>query len=974
MKHVLAHSHAHLDSETPSPQKTKSKPKAQPNAILEFVLNAESGEKKWEAGIKYWFQQNVPGHQTEECSMSGGPGAPDGYTAGWLVLELKGKQKCWIEGFFEGLARKEYSFQLLVVAAQNILLVFPGPNAQPKEWDADKTQEWNALVKETHAFKGSASAAGKKLASSHRAKSHRILKFAIFKWAPDLTGSLFPANQTKNEALQAFKHLVTSIDTNNARIEITHRNFCLILKSLLPFFDAADKKFEVVHGFFRCLSFWNPKYVPVASEEPAETDRVVLGAGHFEGLLPDARDEFISAIQRYEVRKPEKARFYAHYDKAIDAVDHLYRANHGIFFTNEYLARLAITLAEKHVGSLAEKYIVFDPACGSGNLVTSWNHHLDLRHKVVSEISHVLLKAFELRLQDKSKEKKKGVTIIPKTSTGQGLNFVNRDAASYLKIINGELKNKGHKLNKPLAIICNPPYRNQKNIKDEFYKYEVHPSLVNIAGKDATNELFVAFLSQIAEVCRLAEEADFPPNSIALLFTTTVWLTGKASYKKIKDHFLSRFQERMGFVVSSNEFFDVSKKKWPLLCTLWEYQPDADLDPTRPIAFRNLIDLKKSDLKELANDKVDAFDDLTHWGGDELFYPRLQRLLKTKEGPSIHYNASMVKLKDNIPPQNGDGNCQIGADLIERRAILGGLCFPTDKQIKERRTKFTKRVLPVYTKNREEGTKLPLPSFVVHGHPSGECIGFTEGKQPFRTKRPYLNDGKRLFFMLDTRFIKIGTSQCFSGPPPKRGHTIAALGPKEQNLIIGYAMAKSLAGNYRVQYEQFDMWLPKGSPADMLELLELAVAFLYSYNSCIECEIPKDHPTKGVGRTFVTNPLSPNSDTIWEKLLRPIVQYGSTQPAKSAVAANDKLYQTWKEWISDHPAYRAKAPLAVYSHTDNRIPLDGWGLFQIGQEVELFLKDEQVLHTVNAERKKAVNELKVQIRKTLEEKLNYWAK
>jgi hypothetical protein len=176
----------------------------------------------------------------------------------------------------------------------------------------------------------------------------------------------------------------------------------------------------------------------------------------------------------------------------------------------------------------------------------------------------------------------------------------------------------------------------------------------------------------------------------------------------------------------------------------------------------------------------------------------------------------MVKLKDNITPQNGDGNCQISVELIEIRAVLGGLCFPRDKQIKQRRAKFTKRVLPVYTKDRVEGTKVRLSSFVVHGHPFGECIGFTEGKQPFRTKRPYLNDGKRLFLMLDTRSIKIGTSQCFSGPPPKRGHTIASLGPKEKNLIIGYAVAKSLAGNYRVQYEQFDMWLPKGCPADML--------------------------------------------------------------------------------------------------------------------------------------------------------------
>ncbi|MBK7962551.1 MAG: hypothetical protein IPK04_15980 [Bdellovibrionales bacterium] len=277
---------------------------------------------------------------------------------------------------------------------------------------------------------------------------------------------MIPASQTQDEAIQNFRHIVTSFDSKTARVEITPKNFSAILESLLPYFDSTlEKQFEVVHGFFRSITYWNKRHIPLLSEDPSELDRVYFGAGYFEGLKTETRDDFIKSVQQYEIIETDKSKFYAHYDRAIDAVDPDYRANNGIYFTNEYLARLAITLSERYLGSISDKYIVFDPACGSGNLVTSWNHHLDLRHKVVSEISPILLKAFELRFQGKSSERKRGFTIIPKTSSGEGLNFVNQDAASYLEKINKELKDSGHKLNKPLAIVCNPPIEIKRILK-----------------------------------------------------------------------------------------------------------------------------------------------------------------------------------------------------------------------------------------------------------------------------------------------------------------------------------------------------------------------------------------------------------------------------------------------------------------------------------------------------------------------------
>ena len=642
--------------------KKNSKEEISDDVILKFINNADKGEKKTEVGIKYWFEQTIPGYKTEEGK--GSKGSPDGYTPGWLLLELKSKESDWVEGLFEGLSRKELSFKLLVVVCHKTLMVFPNRYDMPEDWDKNKKQEWNRIVTQAHNVPGAPSVIGKKIAKTFKGKSYILRSYAIFKWSTNKELS----HQSYEHAIKAFKRLVTSFDPSKARINISPNNFSRVLKSLLPFFnDDLSERFEAVHGFFRCMSYWNKSNKAIASEDPSERDRVYLGAAYFKALKPSSRQQFIEAINRYEVLEPNKARFYAHYDKAIDIVDPEYRANNGIYFTNEYLARLSITLAEEHLGSIAEKYIVFDPACGSGNLVASWNHHLDLRHKVVSEISPLLLQAIELRFQNKSIEKSKGFTIIPKTDTGEGLNFVDRSADDYLSVINKELKKRNEKLKKPLAIICNPPYRNQKNIKNEFYKYDVHDSLVNIAGKDASNELFVAFLAQISEICRLAEDHQIPPNSVVLLFTQTAWLTGKSSYKQIKSYFLKYFVEKMGFIVNSSEFFDVNKK-WPLMVTLWQYEPKGNLDPNRRIKLKNLVDLQKGELKELINDKKD-YDDLSNWGNDEIFIKRLNKLLKAKSGDPIVFNAEVDKIKSAMPPQSGDGNKEISKSMIEKKSI-----------------------------------------------------------------------------------------------------------------------------------------------------------------------------------------------------------------------------------------------------------------------------------------------------------------
>lgn len=952
------------------------------DALLNYLHFAVKGEIKIQSGIKYWFEQNIDGHTSEETFESG---RPDGYTPGWLVLELKGKQQDWIEGFFQGLVRKELSFKLLVVACHNTLLVFPGRSYIPEDWSSTKKKNWKELLLDIEKEKGPASTVAKNLVKKFKANRTRYLEFTLFEFFQERDGG-FKLQQDPSETIKSFKRLITSHDPSDARIEITPKNFSSILKSLLPYFDKSlNKQFEVVHGFFRCLSYINKSYTPIIPDNPEDEDKIYLGGGVFEGLVSEERASFVEVLNRYEVRRPEKSQFYAHYDKAIDAVAPDYRANHGIYFTNEYLARLAITITENHIGSLGDQYLVFDPACGSGNLVTSWNHHLDLRHKIVSEISPVLLKAFELRFNNSSTEMKKGFTIIPKTTSGEGLNFVSQSADKYLKRINSELEASGHHLNKPLAIVCNPPYKNQKDIKSNFYEYEVDESIVKIVGKDGANELFVCFLAQIAEICRQAEGHELPPNSIVLLFTHTGWLTSKSAYKKIKDYFLERFKFTDGFIANSTEFFDVDQS-WPLAVTLWQYNKNHTENKNQKIVLNNLMDLKRSDLKELVGDEHNDFDDLSKWGTDQVFRKRLMKLLDKVSKGDACFNIEVDKIKDHLPPQAGDGNRSMSKEMMENDFFLGGLCFPTEKQFKDREEKYLSTIVPIHEENKKieaaikkakdvkqknKLKKKKYPSYVVCGHPHGKNIGFTEGKQPYRTDRDFPNDGTHLFFLMDTRFHKMNTSQCLSGVPPKRGHVINNLDDSSKNLIISYSMAHSLAGKVPMNFNQFDMWLPVMTGMQKQVLFEICGALLFSLNSCLECEIPANHPEKESKRAFVTNPLSPSPGTFWTTKLFPLIKNTQINEAKRVIDITNDIYKEWKKFITLNSAYKAKSKHIVYSHKVNKTPLDGWGLYQIEQEIKVS-EIEGKISSLFEQRRIAIKDLKNVISDYLEKKLSYW--
>jgi len=154
-------------------------------------------------------------------------------------------------------------------------------------------------------------------------------------------------------------------------------------------------------------------------------------------------------------------------------------------------------------------------------------------------------------------------------------------------------------------------------------------------------------------------------------------------------------------------------------------------------------------------------------------------------------------------------------------------------------------------------------------------------------------------------------------------------------------------------------------------LLELSAAFTYGQNSCIECEVPANHPEVGAKRSFVTNPLSNNKNTFWRKKLYPSIKNSQISEVIELISSLDLVYKEWRDYIQNNPGKKAKAKLAIYTHPRNKTFLDGWGIFQIEKEV-IASKIEGPLHEAIENKKEKMKSLKIKINSFVSTDLDYW--
>ena len=513
--------------------------------LVEYI--SQSQEKADEDKILHYFRSLYPNF-TRQKEAKGA----DGYVSGHFVLELKGRRNDWLSGFFQGLSYKykgDLNFSLIVVASKDFLAI----------WDIKRVG--NSILSDILELSKSEAPnkVGKELAKKYKDQKDSIFKKAIFKFKNNLLEKDSPDREIERFETTLKKGKIV-------RQKVTITKFDDILKQMKVFFDPKNPR-KTVRAFYSMLFSWSENSTLKISNR--NVHQATLEGEVIEGLDPGKRLKFKDFVESHYIYLHDNENiddFFAKYDIALDAVDKDFRKKHGIFFTDLDLSKFAMWFVRKKLGDIGKNYLVIDPACGSGNLITNWKSPLELRHKVVSEIESELLYIVERRMKGDAWHNGK-FTVVPKVSEGEGLNFLNRSAEDYLKILTKYLKKKGQSPDKPIAFLCNPPYqgRNNKSISDVEYK--IDKTILDIIGSKP--ERYCSFLAQMRLICKEAKDKGLPENSILLLFTKTAWLTQRKSYEKIRKEMLNVFEDMDGFIVNGKNFFDI-KGKFPIAFTIWK--------------------------------------------------------------------------------------------------------------------------------------------------------------------------------------------------------------------------------------------------------------------------------------------------------------------------------------------------------------------------------------------------------------------
>jgi hypothetical protein len=615
-------------------------------------------------------------------------GRADGYVPGSFVLELKGSTSEWTSGLFQGLAyrNKGLDFSQIVVAAKNFLAV----------WLVEDLPE--SIREEVLAASGAPNRIGADFARRYASRRHDLLRLATWN-SGELTGALFQQPELVAERIKSFENTLKK--GRKVRLKITLNNFTAVLKEMKEFFDPA-RPVKTVRAFYSMLYGWTETATIQLSDKV--NHKAALGGEVITDLVPATRRQFKDYVENryvYLAAGENEDDFFARYDEALDAVDRNFRIRHGIFFTDRDLSKFVMWLVKKHIPDLGKNYLVIDPACGSGNLVTNWRSPLELRHKVVSEIEPELLFAVERRMLGDQWHNGK-FTVIPKVDENRGLNFLKPSAEEYLEEIRTYLAEKGQKPDRPLAFLCNPPYKNdddrlayQKSDTAELdvgIGYKIHDSIVKVTGTDASSERYCCFLAQMKLICDAARSNGLPDDSLLLLFTKSAWLTRRPMFEAIRTHMLGAFDHVTGVLVKGNEFFDVNGS-WPVAFTLWRYRRKGEkLDERRSIPLLDLTWVTKKQL--------------THVPWDNL--PEMEEACG-----SILHQANEV---------------QIGVERINIRDWVGVAMtdFKRDRRASEKNARVVGG-LPL-NDDRNELKK-------AHGETDGRFIGFMDDLTPCRVKK-----------------------------------------------------------------------------------------------------------------------------------------------------------------------------------------------------------------------------------------------
>lgn len=812
--------------------------------LKEYVIKGRS-ENASNHHVYPFFQKIFPKDKFKRESEAAGC---DIYIVGILAVELKTHEAEWLQGFFQVLHynKKGLSFSAVSVITNNFIGL----------WRlADLPSEVTAIILNTDANK-SANEVGKINANKcNKALKQKILDCVYFSYNKEQP--LFI-----DAKLYEFEEKLQHLDV--LRNQINPNNFLRKIGLLNNYFNDPIK---AIHCFYTMLPFWDTtSKIPDArvSEQNILWLNCKNGSKASESFEVEAKyhKDFRKFVESHYVFTNDADGisidyYFSRLDEVLAEHNPEYVKQHGIFFTDINLSRFALWFIREKYGEkkLSDKYIVIDPAGGSGNLVSSWRRN-HLKYKIISEINPDLLRTIELRLTHDPVQIQQGYSIIPKISENKGLNFIDKSASDYYNIINSYLEAEGKVIDKTFAFLLNPPYKNTK--ENECFRkatnsnYSINEDLSKFAGGEAEKERYLAFLSQIVGISNLqvGRNPDFVP--IIMIFTPTAWLLPRKPYVKFRNNFDKYFKYEKGFIINGNEYFrDIGC--FPIAFTIWRYNFKKSGNHNNIIVY---------DYTHLINKDL-----IINWESSlETLNSKINAMLRGSKIINLSHNIDHIR----------DWSKLVFYDFIRD---------PTKSEIKSNKIYGG---LPLKDARRKDNKK-------TYGIPNATYIGFMDNCTPVRVKvkddiRFQKGSESHVWFRLDTSFKDINKSKIFSGPSDTRSYCAHNLDTAKK-AFIWYSIAKTLVGKYPIWANQFELWKPNVPEQADSYFSSLCFSNGLSENRCVVTKFEKDNPVKGAPEIFVDNPLCPtNPDSFWSTTLDSEVKESL---AKKLVNEIKSLYGYW---------------------------------------------------------------------------------
>lgn len=798
----------------------------------------------------------------------------DVYVEGRLIVEAKTEAKQWDEGFFQALHyRKKYglTYNTIIVIAHKFIAI----------WKLHKLPESATILAHKADPTLAPNAIGKVNAKKATKADKNEIRNAAQYWIDPHMLDGDPFAGARNLTTESFEILKILKNLDSDRVQVNGRNFISAIERMKPFFE---HPIDAVHAFYSFVAYWD--ITSKLTERPNDFVCVTGFNGNksSEDLKIRPRDiaDFRKFIETQYIFTNEGSGitvddYFSRFDEVLAEIDPDYVKQHGIFFTDSNLSKFALWYAKKHFpDNIDDNYIVFDPAGGSGNLVSSWRGKI--KHKIVSELQPDLLRTIERRMKVDPYHVDMGFTIVPKTSEGKGLNFLDRSGGEYLDQIKHEVAQKNIKLDKPLAFLLNPPYKNtdenQAAREGVEAHYTIHPSILELTGEDAGKERYLAFLGQILNICK-AQVADYHQlHPIVMVFTPTSWLLPRPTFVPFRKAWDSYFEYRSGFIINAKEFFSVDGS-WPLAFTIWQFRGDAIENIENRIRALDLTTLKKNDLR-------------VNWNFDDKELNQQIELI-TGSFKEIELNNSKGEIRNLLPFINRAKRTRgLDGELEIENIRQPRFDFSTAKNAKE----YDKLVSGFPLKDTDRHYKLKRKC----GEPNGNYIGFMDDLTPVRLKQEpcnrFSNQPDRIWFRLDSDVKGMNKSQCLAGPTDNRSYCAYDLSSAKATLSW-FSITKALNAQYPLWANQFDLWSPKILKEKEALWVSNCFALVLSENRCAVTKFEKDNPVEGAPEVFVDNPLCPtNAESFWSTTLQPYInQAGKIGSAGLLIKEVTELYK-----------------------------------------------------------------------------------